>query len=67
MFRTRQLRTPEVVRVPRRRQIDVSYMLITARDKFGPFKSEQQAVMFAAIRWPKQVPAWHIERRSEKR
>lgn len=55
-------RSPVVVRLPRRRQIDVHYMLITAGERFGPFKTEAQAAMFAAIRWPKQVPAWHIEK-----
>ncbi len=55
---------PRVVVLPRRRKdIDVRYMLITAGARFGPFKSEAQAVLFAAVRWPKRVPAWHIEKR----
>jgi hypothetical protein len=52
-----------VVRLPRRRQIHVCYTLIVSSgETFGPFKSEQQAVLFAAVRWPKDVPAWHIEK-----
>ena len=58
---------PRVVVLPRRRRNDVGYMLIAGSESFGPFKSEAQAALFATVRWPKDEPAWHIERRSEKR
>ncbi len=60
-------RVPDVVRLPRRKPIDVQYMLITAGMRFGPFRTEAQAEMFAAVRWPKDVPAWHIEKRGVER
>ena len=62
------IRTPEVVRLPRKPKIAVSYRLIVANgEQFGPFKSEAQAILFAAVRWPRHVPAWHIERHAYAR
>ena len=60
-------RPPQVVRLPRRQQkkMHVCYTLIVSSgETFGPFKSEAQAMMFAAVRWPREAPAWHIERHS---
>ena len=61
-------RPPHVVRLPRKqkqKKMHVSYTLIVSSgETFGPFKSESQAMMFAAVRWPGKVPAWHIEKHS---
>jgi hypothetical protein len=60
-------RSPVVVRLPRRQPIALRYMLVASGESFGPFKTEAQAAMFAAIRWPKEVPAWHIEKHGYER
>jgi hypothetical protein len=60
-------RSPVVLRLPRRKPIALRFMLVAGIESFGPFKTEAQAMIFAAVRWPKEVPAWHIEKHGVER